>query len=242
VGALTRAMLFQGGRVSVACTGATILLVARQPLSDGVVRHPVPTTRARVAERGDVADQLRMRWTDCLAKLRSSASVASVAAAAVARAVPLRTMTGPKFKAAAKAGAPFGLEAVLATAVSIKRRRAVRTHDPQVRQAVIVSHTVDVVEDQGHPPTHPYLALTAKLAFTRLQPLLEQALLEVPARVARTSRQNETQGNGVSSQRFVTSPVRIEVVDGYEPNVLDVSPQGSMVTPRWAHAQPPQRL
>jgi hypothetical protein len=47
---------------------------------------------------------------------------------------------------------------VLATAVGIEDRRAVRAHDPEVLQTVVVADAVDVVEDQTHGPAAPELA------------------------------------------------------------------------------------
>jgi hypothetical protein len=39
----------------------------------------------------------------------------------------------------------------------VQHRRAVRTHDPEVLETMIVSDAVDVVEDQGHPAAAPFL-------------------------------------------------------------------------------------
>src|SRR3954447_5061406 len=51
----------------------------------------------------------------------------------------------------------------------------------EVLQTVISPVTVDVVEDQGHPPAMPQLVLPTQLALPLLDAFLEQALLEVTA-------------------------------------------------------------
>src|SRR4051812_19358567 len=65
--------------------------------------------------------------------------------------------------------------------MSVERRRAVRADNPQVREPVVVRHSVHVVEDQRHATSAPFLALTAKLAAALFDALLVQSLLEVAA-------------------------------------------------------------
>src|SRR5919206_1789870 len=70
---------------------------------------------------------------------------------------------------------------VLPAAVRVERRIAVRAHDAQVLDPVVVVHAVDVIEDQRHPPPVPDLALPAELTSALLEPGREQALLQLPA-------------------------------------------------------------
>jgi hypothetical protein len=71
------------------------------------------------------------------------------------------------------------------TAVCRERRRAVRTHDAEVLEPVIVADPVDVVEDQRKPASAPQLALPAELAALRLKSRRVQPLLEMAARERR---------------------------------------------------------
>jgi hypothetical protein len=42
---------------------------------------------------------------------------------------------------------------------------------------VVISDSVDVIEDQRHPPTPPHLALSTHLAYARLDAIFEQSRL-----------------------------------------------------------------
>jgi hypothetical protein len=65
------------------------------------------------------------------------------------------------------------LKPVLAPAVCVERGSAIRAHDSQVLEAVVVGYSVDVIEDQSHPATSPKLILAAHLASAHLESLLE---------------------------------------------------------------------
>jgi hypothetical protein len=53
----------------------------------------------------------------------------------------------------------------------VERRRAVRAHDPKVREPVVIPHAVDVIEDQRHALAMPNLALPAELARSLFEAL-----------------------------------------------------------------------
>jgi hypothetical protein len=63
--------------------------------------------------------------------------------------------------------------------VRVQGGGAVRAHDAQILDAMIVADAVDVVEDQGHRSAVPNLVLTTQLASSLFQSRVEEALLEV---------------------------------------------------------------
>jgi hypothetical protein len=83
-----------------------------------------------------------------------------------------------KRRTAARASPWLNRKAVLPTAVSIKSGGAVRTNNPEVFKAIVVSDPVDVIENQADPATVPDLVLTTELALSLLQTGVVQALLE----------------------------------------------------------------
>jgi hypothetical protein len=54
-------------------------------------------------------------------------------------------------------------QATLPPAVGLESRSAVRTYEPEILKAVIGGDPVDVIEDEGHGPPLPSLALSTKL-------------------------------------------------------------------------------
>jgi hypothetical protein len=64
-------------------------------------------------------------------------------------------------------------------AMRIERGCAVRAHDLQVLEPVVIGHAVDVVKDQRHAAALPFLALAAQLARPCLEPGVVEPLLEV---------------------------------------------------------------
>jgi hypothetical protein len=65
--------------------------------------------------------------------------------------------------------------------VRVQRRGAVRAHDPEILEAVVVPDAVDVVEDQRHAGAAPRLVLTAELADRRLDALAVETVLQMSA-------------------------------------------------------------
>jgi glycine/D-amino acid oxidase-like deaminating enzyme len=140
------------------------------------------------------------------------------------------------------ARATISVGAILPATVRIERRGAVRTHDAQVLESIVVGHTIGVIENQRHFATAPSFVLAAQLARPDLQALLEQAILEVRPRVGRALDQDPAQSDRLTSKRLCASTVRIKMIDGYLPDLLDILAQRSMVATRWAHSKPPQRI
>jgi hypothetical protein len=101
-------------------------------------------------------------------------------------------------------------------------RRAVRADDPQVLEPVVVENPVDVVEDQRHRLPSPELTLPAKLASRLLDPLREQASLQMSTVVRRMRDEEFRERSRWPVQRFASDGVLIEVVgrDSPESDVL----------------------
>jgi len=70
-------------------------------------------------------------------------------------------------------------------AVCLERRSAVRAHDAQVLDPIVVADAVDVIEDQRHASPAPHLTLAAELALTRLEARLVEPLLQMATRERR---------------------------------------------------------
>jgi hypothetical protein len=78
----------------------------------------------------------------------------------------------------------------VAAAMRVKRCRAVRAHDLQILDAVVVADAVDVVEDQRQTPSAPNLTLAAEFALRGLETGLVQPLLQLAARERRPLNEN----------------------------------------------------
>lgn len=59
-----------------------------------------------------------------------------------------------------QAGTREGVALVLATTVRLQRCVAVRAHDPQILETVVVPDAVDVIQDERHAAALPLLTLT----------------------------------------------------------------------------------
>jgi hypothetical protein len=70
----------------------------------------------------------------------------------------------------------------IAAAVGFQRGAAIRAHDAEVLQPIIVADTVDVIEDQRQPASAPQLSLTAQLAPACLEAFLIEPLLQMAPR------------------------------------------------------------
>jgi hypothetical protein len=95
------------------------------------------------------------------------------------RAIAVTAIFGLEPLPAALTGADVGLPSILSSAVGIESRRAIRTHDLQVLQPVVIWNAVDVVENQRHRPAPPVFVLAAPLAAPHLEALREEALLQL---------------------------------------------------------------
>jgi hypothetical protein len=85
------------------------------------------------------------------------------------RTEPLLPVLGSEFGAALPAVADNVLTVLVLPAVCVEGRGAIRAGDPQILEPVVGCVAVDVIKDQRHPLTVPFLALAAKLARARLQ-------------------------------------------------------------------------
>src|SRR5262249_10188387 len=150
-----------------------LVLVPPDPLAHRVVGYAVLPADRHEAHRLEVGEQLFVGRTVDLAGLRMRASPGLVVThSAIPRAVAMLAAARNEELPAVRA--PALRELVLPTTMRVQRRGTVRANDPQVLDAVVVWHAVDVVEDQGHARPVPVLVLTTELAATRLQTGLVQ--------------------------------------------------------------------
>ena len=98
-----------------------------------------------------------------------------------ARAIPLRVATRPELCPASVTTARLDRPRAVAPTVGIERGIAVRAHDPQVLEPVVIANAVDVVKDKAHRTPHPLFALAAQLAHRLLEAFLQEAALQMPA-------------------------------------------------------------
>ena len=86
--------------------------------------------------------------------------------AAGLRAVAVSRVLRNELRPAVQARSWLAVEAGLAAAVRVKRGGAVRADDPEVLDAVVGRYAIDVIQDQGHRPTVPFLILATEFALT----------------------------------------------------------------------------
>jgi hypothetical protein len=144
------------------------------------------------------------------------------------RAVAVRWVTGDELLAAVKALTRRAIDLAPTSTVGVERGRAVRTHDLQILETVVVADAVDVVEDQRHLITTPLLPLTTELARTFLQPRLVQPSFELPTVVVGSLDENLRERSGSIRRTPAQRPVRIHV-SGRDAVVRDVAPQRPVV-------------
>ena len=163
-------------------------LVGAHPLAHRVVAHPVLAPDRTPARRGHLRDELLIRRPlhPPRTRDRSSGRGPSACRRRASSSAGAQSSAGTSCRSA---GTPDPRATpVLAPAMRVERRRAVRADDPEVLEPVVVGDAVDVVEDQRHPPPVPLLALPAELARARLEPVVVEPLLELPALVRRAAR------------------------------------------------------
>jgi hypothetical protein len=127
----------------------------------------------------------------------------------------------------------------------LQRRGAVRAHDAQVLDPVVVTDAVDVIQDQGHSASAPHLALAAELALTHLQPRLVEPLLQMATRERRAGDEDlfkRSFRHARARERVATRGVRIEVIHRDPPDLGCVPLERSPVVAARAHPETPQRL
>jgi hypothetical protein len=127
----------------------------------------------------------------------------------------------------------------------VERRGAVRAHDAQVLDPVVIADAVHVIEDQGHSAPAPHLALAAQLALARFEARAVQPLLQMAARERRALDEDLVErpfGRAGPGERSPARGVPIEVLDGYAPHLDRVALQRSPVVAARAHAEMTQRL
>src|SRR5215208_7105900 len=144
-----------------------VVLVPPDPLAHGVVTHAVPPAHGTPAHRGDLPLQPRVWRPIHLAPLRPRIRRPGTPRPACRAAVAMGHVSRSECLAASKA-VTLTLDAVGPAAVGVERSCAVRAHDPEIVEPVVVVDAVDVIEDQAHRLALPLLALAAELAITRL--------------------------------------------------------------------------
>jgi hypothetical protein len=95
--------------------------------------------------------------------------------------------------------------------VRVKRRGTVRADDAEVLEAIVIRHTVDVVEDQGHRLPAPHLVLAAELASCLLDPLREQPALQMTAMIRRALHEELGERRRRPVERLAPDRVLIEM-------------------------------
>jgi hypothetical protein len=130
---------------------------------------------------------------------------------------------------------------ILPTAVRLERRRAVRTNDPQILEAVVVRNAVDVVEDQRHPLPAPDLVLTAELTARCLDPFREQTALQMAAVIRGMLDEQFAERRRWLVQRLPPDRILVEVRGAHAPQ-LDVLLDRPVVAPCGAQVELAQRF
>jgi hypothetical protein len=133
------------------------------------------------------------------------------------------------------------LDAVVATAVGLQRRSAIRAHDLEVLEPVVGRDAVDVIEDQRHGLSTPLLSLPAQLALPAFHALAEQTPLQGSAVVVRVDDENLIEGSAFGRPRIAPRPVRIKV-PGLDPMALDQVPECLEVSSGRAKTERPESL
>src|SRR6185436_7209341 len=139
-------------------------LVRTAPLADRVVADAVSTPDGRVSQRVDLGEQSGVRRAHDAPPRGLGAAVALPAPGTRRRAVALAAAHRPEHLGAHGARAIVVLARLVPAAVRVEGGVAVRTHDPQVLEAMVVVRAVDVVEHERHATPAPHLSLAAALA------------------------------------------------------------------------------
>src|SRR5215218_3310133 len=188
----------------------------------------------------DLASQPGVWRTGNLACRRTRSVARRCVHAACIGAVPLLGRLGSEGRTATDA---VTLPLVLAAAVRVERRRAVRADDPEVLKSVVVGDTIDVVENQRHVVASPLLSLAAELALAPLETVAIEAAFQLAAVVGRVLNEDLAERASRSRVRPATSlcAVWVEVRDRDIPQ-RHVLLQCPVVAARGSQAQAPQCL
>src|SRR5207245_1335074 len=100
------------------------------------------------------------------------------------RAESLRCEASFEFDSAHTTSTP-SLSSCRTTAMGIERGGAVRAHDAEVVDPVVVADAADVIEDETHCASIPFLVLAAHFAAPSFDAFDKETLLQVPPVVAR---------------------------------------------------------
>src|SRR3954468_12495881 len=135
----------------------------RAPIPDRVVTHPVPAPHRTPPELLHLLHQ-HLVWRPF--DLPSPETIPGLrrVCRARTRAVSMSLVLGVKRGAAIRAHALGGRQPVLPSAMRVECGSAVRTHDPQGLEPIVVGHAIDVIEDQRHVRPTPTLVLAAEFA------------------------------------------------------------------------------
>ena len=153
----------------------------------------------------------------------------------------MRRILGNELGGAEQTSTGLRLGTVVAPAVGLQRRSAIRAHDLEVLEPVVVRYAVDVIEDQRHRPSEPLLSLPAQFALPALQALAEQSPLQISAVVVRVRHENLVEGPRLARDRIALGPVRIKV-PGVNPMALDQVPERLEVSSGRAKTKRPESL
>jgi hypothetical protein len=149
------------------------------------------------------------------------------------RAVLVVSVFRLKLLTAPLAVANIGLPPVLATAMGIEGRCAIRTDDSQVLESVVVRHPIDVVQDQRHGATTPIFVLATHLAAALFQTLCEESSLEIGAGITGITDQDLGKRDRIWSRNSVLSTVKVLGRD--LPNFIHPPAKNSVVPTSRAH-------
>ena len=157
------------------------------------------------------------------------------------RAVSMGRVLRDELRTAMKTRARVAVDPVLAPAVGIESRGAVRTDDAQVPDPVVGRDTIDVIEGQRHRPPAPFFSKPAELTSPLLHALVEQALLKVAAMESRIHDQDLRKRCRAIARRSAKRPLRIHVVDR-DAVLRDQPVERAMVAAGWSQPKRPQCL
>lgn len=107
---------------------------------------------------------------------------------------------------------------------------------------MVIGHSVDVIEDQCHTTIPPLFPLATQLAYSFLQTLFEESMLDVTSGVGRVSNQHLSQWPGRAIQISRCSSSRVKMIRRDLPDLIDVFSEQCVVAARGPHAEATQHL
>jgi hypothetical protein len=207
-------MAFCQREVRSGCSLLGLVFVCPNPLAHRVIGHPVLPPDCRVIRLLEFPQQLPIARTLSLSAFGLGTTRTGITRAAFLRAVLLVRVPRRKLRPATCA-VPWSVTGPTST-VSVETRVAVRTHDAEVLQAIVVVDAVDVIKHQGNVPPVPLLSLLAELTRPLLETFVVEPPFEVRSVVGRSGghhlRQRDAMTNG---RRGSPRPIGVEVLGGY---------------------------